>query len=114
MPDVAGLTRAYVGSMTPTPGVSHTYLVECFAPGLREAGLDDVAREATAAAAGVRDAGMPVDYLGATLVPDDEVVLLSFRAGSADAVRAATRALSIPCGRIVESVTVAAGARLPG
>ena len=92
--------------MTPTPHAGHTWLVECFAPGLRTDRLPDMAREAAAAAARVSAAGDAVEYLGATLVPEDEVILLGFRAASVDAVRAATATLRIDCGRIVASVAV--------
>jgi hypothetical protein len=88
----------------------HTWLVECFAPGVQAAQVADVNRAAAAAARRLTAGGERVEYLGATLLPDDEVVLLSFRAPSADTVRAASEGLPLECGRVVASVTVAPGA----
>lgn len=95
--------------MATTTGTLRNYLVECFAPDLREPALAAVGRDAEAAAAAVRALGRPIEYRGATLVPEDEVVFLHFRAGAADAVQDASAQLSIACGRIVEAIAVRPG-----
>ena len=108
----------YGAGMRQATPAAHTWLVECFAPGIRPDGLAAIGDEAAAVAARVARDGSPIDYLGATLVPDDEVVLLHYRALTAEAVRGATARLSIECGRVVESVDVGpgqdAGARITG
>jgi hypothetical protein len=92
--------------MRPPAPAAHTWLVECFAPGIRPDGLAAIGDEAAAAVARLQAGGAPIEYLGATLVPDDEVVLLHYRGPTAEAVRGATDRLSIECGRVVESVDV--------
>lgn len=95
-----------VTPMTASTGTSRTWIVECFAPGIREGHLLAVGREAEAASAGLRADGRDVEYQGATLVPEDEVVFLHYRAVSVDDVRAASANLPIACTRVVESVAV--------
>ena len=111
MRPVAPTYGARMRQETPT---AHTWLVECFAPGIRAGGLGGIGDEAAAVTAGLRAEGSPVDYLGATLVPDDEVVLLHYRAPTAESVRDAAGRLSIECGRVVEAVDVGPGEEAKG
>lgn len=82
-----------------------TFLVECFAP--RPA--DDVVavtKRLHEAAASTLTVGQPVDYLGAVVVADDEVVFHLFTAGAIGAVREILDRLPLAFERIVESVVI--------
>jgi hypothetical protein len=83
-----------------------TYLVECYEPG-----VDDVAVAAAGARARVACAETgadngSVEYLGALLVAEDEVVFHVFKARDAETVRHASRQAGLRFERVVESVTI--------
>lgn len=92
--------------MAPDP--DHTWLVECFAPGVDDAAVAAAADRVRVVLAG-RDAGTPVEYLGALLVAEDEVVFHAFRAADVEAVRAISAAAGLDFERVVESIGVLPG-----
>jgi Protein of unknown function (DUF4242) len=81
-----------------------TYLAECFWPGVSEEQLVLAGVKARQAGLELSAEGAAVRYLGAILVPADEVVFCLFRSASADFVRAANEQAAIPFERIVESL----------
>jgi hypothetical protein len=92
--------------MTAGASLSRTYLLECYKPGLERAEVESASGRALAAAANLRAEGTKVEYVGAILVPEDEVVFHVFAAESADAVREASVRASVEYERVVESVAV--------
>lgn len=92
--------------MTASASLSRTYLLECYKPGLERAEVESVSDRVLAAAAKLREEGRRVEYVGAILVPEDEVVFHVFAAESADAVREASVRASVEYERVVESVAV--------
>ena len=82
------------------------YVAECFWPGVTKTDL--VRLDARVLASVERTGGAPnrVRYLGALLLPTDEVVFCFFDGPSAEAVEAAARRAKIPFERILESVRV--------
>lgn len=75
------------------------YIAECFWSGVRSVDLDRLderARSETARRTGVQ-------YLGSTLVPDDEVVFCFFSGKTAAHVREVAERAKIPFARIVAS-----------
>jgi hypothetical protein len=85
-----------------------TYLVECFWPGVSQEQLVLAGAQARQAALQLSADGAAVRYLGAILVPADEVVFYLFESASAEFVRAANERAAIPFERIVESVQLPA------
>ena len=86
--------------------VSRTYVVECFVPDVDDAAVQRAA-DATAAQIRCLDlGGSAVEYLGALLMPVDEVVLHTFRASDPEQVRRITVAAGLSFERIVESIAV--------
>jgi hypothetical protein len=85
----------------PAPG---EYLVECFWPGVSIADVDRLDRRARVIARRSRRRGIPVRYLGSLLVPDDEVVLFEFQAGSAEIVAQTSAQTGLPFQRVVPAV----------
>jgi hypothetical protein len=87
------------------PEPRRTFLVECFAPRPADdvRAITDRIHAATAAAT---IHGPPVDYLGAVVVADDEVVFHLFTAGAIGAVRELLDRLPLAFERIVESVVI--------
>ena len=67
------------------------YLAECFWPGVTQADLVDVDKRARASADATAGTGDVVRYLGAMLLPGDEVVFCFFAGPSAEAVEAVAR-----------------------
>ena len=92
--------------MTRSASLSRTYLLECYKPGLERAEVESVIDRARAAAANLCEEGRKVEYVGAILVPEDEVVFHVFAAESADAVREASVRASVEYERLVESIAV--------
>ena len=87
---------------------SKTYVVECYVPGVTDAG---VRRAADKAAAAVLLLGGPeagIEYLGALLMAIDEVVLHAFRASDREVVGRAATAAGLPFERVIEYVEVLA------
>jgi hypothetical protein len=78
-----------------------TFVVECYSPA--------VSREAVQAAgarARTATAELGAEYLGALLVPGDEVVFHLFAAGSAEVVREASTRAGVDFERVLESVPI--------
>lgn len=92
--------------MTPSATLSRTYLVECYAPGIERAEVESAADRALAASAELREEGRKVEYVGAILVPGDEVVFHIFASECAGTVREASARASVEHERVVESVAV--------
>ncbi|MCI0346722.1 MAG: hypothetical protein L0221_14965 [Chloroflexi bacterium] len=91
------------------PDPLHTYLVECFAPGIDDVAVAAAADRARAAVDELRAQGSEVEYVGALLMAEDEVVFHAFRAPGTDAVLGASRAAGLAFERVVESVGVPPG-----
>jgi hypothetical protein len=87
---------------------TRTYLVECYSPGIDRGGVESAAGRARASATALRNEGRGVEYTGAILVSEDEVVLHVFAADGPAAVREASVRAQVPFERIVEAVTIAA------
>jgi hypothetical protein len=85
---------------------SHAFLVECYAPGIERAAVEEAAERARTASAELRGEGREVAYVGAILVPGDEVVFHVFSSDSADAVREASVRASVEYARVVESIAL--------
>jgi hypothetical protein len=85
---------------------THTYLVECYSPGIARADVESAAERALDASAALRREGWSVEYVGALLVPGDEVVFHVFASTSAAAVREASSRAAVSFARVVESEPV--------
>jgi hypothetical protein len=85
-----------------------TWLVECYSPGIERDAVARAGERAREAALGLRRDGHVVDYLGALLVPDDEVVFHAFASESDALVGDVSRSAGLRYERVVESVTVSA------
>jgi hypothetical protein len=77
--------------------MSDTFLVECY-----WSGVDP--DEAAAVVSRLGDAEGPVRWLGSILIPEDEIVLATVEARSADDVRASAQAAGLPAERVVACV----------
>lgn len=85
------------------------FVAECYAPA---SGADDSAAGSVrvgAACADLRAAGAEVVYLGALIVPDDELAFHVFVAPDAGDVQQASRRAGLQVERVVESVAVCFG-----
>jgi len=82
------------------------YVAECFWPGVTKADL--VKLDARVHASVDRTRGVPdgVRYLGALLLPTDEVVFCFFDGPSARAVEVAARRAKIPFERILQAIRI--------
>jgi hypothetical protein len=85
---------------------SRIYLVESFAGSAGESAVAEARDRLRAACADLRATGTAVDYLGALLVPQDELILHLFASPEADGVRDASRRAAIRVERVVESVAM--------
>ena len=85
---------------------TQTYLVECYAPGIGREEVESAAARALDASAAMRGEGRSVEYVGALLVPADEVVFHVFSSTSVAAVREASSRAAVAFARVVESVPV--------
>jgi hypothetical protein len=78
--------------------VTHTYVVECYWPGVNELQLTEAVER------------IPPDddasWMNSILIPADEIVLCLVEATSADAVSASARRAGLPAERIVTCVQV--------
>jgi len=88
----------------------HTWLVECFAPGIDDAAVAAAADRVRAVLGASPKPGLA--YLGALLMADDEVVFHAFSALDVGDVRLVSQAAELQFERIVESIGVVPG--LPG
>jgi hypothetical protein len=82
------------------------YLVECYWPGVTESELATVARRVEAAAQRLSREGSEVTYLTGLLVPEDEVALCLFEAGSSANVEEACRQGGLPFDRILSVAVI--------
>lgn len=89
-------------------GSRRTWLVECYAPGIRPGTVAEEGDRIRAAVEVVRSADRPVEYLGALLVAGDEAVFHAFDAAGEPPVAEIARRAGVRYTRIVESVAVAA------
>jgi hypothetical protein len=96
--------------MNAVASLSRTYLVECYVPGIERAELECEVDRVLAASAELRKEGRDVEYVGAILVPGDEVVFHLFASECEGTVREASIRASVPYERVVESIAVG---RLP-
>jgi hypothetical protein len=87
-------------------GDPRTFLVECYAPGIDTASAGAAADRARAAVAGLRSEGRDLDYLGALLMAEDEVVFHAFHADAPALVREASARAGLQFERIVETVGI--------
>jgi hypothetical protein len=87
------------------------YVVERYLPGLDQQELRRSLERLSEAAAELRNEGMPVRYLGSTIVPEDEACFCQFDAPSEAAVAEANRRAGVPVSRIVAAVSVNAPER---
>ena len=92
--------------MIASASLSRTYLLECYKPGLERAEVESATDRALAASADLREEGRKVEYVGAILVPEDEVVFHVFAAESAATVREVSVRASVEYERVVESIAV--------
>jgi len=79
-----------------------SYLVECFWPGIDQEQLATATRRVEKNAAGMRDVGADLRFLGSLLIPTDEVVFCLLRGSEAD-IRTACAEAGIPVERVIES-----------
>jgi hypothetical protein len=82
------------------------YVAECYSPAIDHRAVRSSGQRATAVGEEMRKQGRLVDYLGALLVPGDEVVFHLFAAASLTAVREASLRAGIDFERVVESIPV--------
>jgi hypothetical protein len=85
---------------------AQTYAVECFSPAIDRDSVLLSGDRVTTAAAELRERGRRVEYVGALLFPQDEVVFHLFRADGPDPVREASVEAGMDFERVVESVPV--------
>jgi uncharacterized protein DUF4242 len=78
------------------------YVVERYLPGVSRAELERQLERLEHVTRGTQ-----VEYLGSTIVPDDEACFCQFDAPSEQAVAEANRRAGIPFDRIVQAVAVA-------
>ena len=81
-----------------------TWAVECYSPGIDRGKVERAGGRAAAEADQLSTSVESVQYVGALLVPGDEVVFHLFSAGSADPVREASTRAGIEFERVLESV----------
>jgi hypothetical protein len=85
---------------------THTYLAECYLPGIDREAVASCGQRARAAASELNGEGRQVEYQGALLVPGDEVVFHLFAASSSADVREASRRAGVEFERVLESLPV--------
>jgi hypothetical protein len=85
---------------------TRTYVVECYLPGIDRRAVESSGRRATVAAAELRHRGCRVEYVGALLVPGDEVVFHLFAAGAVGPVREASLRAGVEFERVLESIPI--------
>ena len=81
-----------------------TFMAECFWPGVTECDVVDIAERVRHTTPAVGSGGAFASYLGAVLVPSDEIALCIFDATSINAVTDVSRQAAIPFERILEIV----------
>jgi hypothetical protein len=86
------------------------YLVESYLPPPSPDALERLEARAIAAANGLAQAGGQLRYIEAIVVPEDEMCLFVYEAGSAELAREASARAGIRCERIVEASVSSGGA----
>jgi hypothetical protein len=89
------------------------FLVECFLPGVSRSDVEATATRARAVTRDLRADGRAIEYLGAILLPTDEVVLHLFRSDSRSVVRDASERAEVAFERVTDAVTVDGWGRGP-
>lgn len=87
------------------PGL-HRYLAECYWPRMSDTSFQEAVRRARSAADRLSAEGEEVHYLGALLVPTDELAFCLFAARTQAAVERAGREARIEFDRVVEAIQV--------
>jgi Nickel responsive protein SCO4226-like len=85
-----------------------SYLVERYLPHMTPERLATTARRAKQAAEQMSAKGTTVQYMHSTFLPQDEMCLCLFEAGSAHAVAEANEAAGLPYERISEAIHLTA------
>ena len=93
-------------------GSRAAFLVECFVPTSAEDGSTRVAHGIRAACVDLRAQGADIAYLGALVVPDDEIAFHLFMAADAELVLEASRRAALRVERVVRSVAICSGDEL--
>jgi hypothetical protein len=91
-----------------------TYAVECYSTDVDRTSVERLGVRAREATASLRDRGNAVAYLGALLVPGDEVVFYLFESPSMTAVREASSQAGIAFERVLESIAIGFAGSLGG
>jgi hypothetical protein len=81
-----------------------TFMAECFWPGMTEAKVREAGTRAGRAARAASRDGDAIRYLGAILIPTDEVAFCLFEASSAQLVSEISECAEIPFERILATV----------
>jgi hypothetical protein len=89
-----------------------TFAVECYSPAIDRKAVEDAAARTIGLTAERRGRSDPVEYLGAVLVPGDEMVFYLFRSASAAAVREVSAGAGLEFERVLESELIGPGLRL--
>lgn len=92
--------------MTTPDDRTRTFILECLASSADEAGVRGAGDRLFAVCAEMREAGAAIEYLGALLVPQDELVLHVFESSGPEGVRKAGERAALHLERIVESVPI--------
>jgi hypothetical protein len=105
MPEAAA-ARSLAGNWQLTAGATGvlTFMAECFWPDMSEAKVQAAGTRAGHAARAASRDGDAVRYLGAILIPADEVAFCLFEASSAQLVQKISERAQIPFERILETV----------
>ena len=82
------------------------FLVECFVPGVDRRDVEAAATRARATTRDLRADGQVIEYLGAILLPSDEVVFHLFRSQSPELVRVASERAQVAFERVSDAVVV--------
>jgi len=90
------------------------YVVERYLPGVSREELERALHRLRIAARGLQREGIPVRYLGSTIVLDDEACFCQFEGPSQEAIAEANRRADLPFDRIVSGLAVAAAAKPEG
>jgi hypothetical protein len=82
------------------------FMVERYIPGLTPDTVAAAVARVSCAAAELTRQGVPVAYLGSTVVPEEESCFCRFEGRDAEAVREANRRAGVPYWRVVEAVLI--------
>lgn len=92
--------------MQPVFHRTRQFLVECFLPAVDRRDAEAAATRARVAARDLRADGRVIEYLGAILLPSDEVVLHLLRADTPELVRHACERAQLAFERVTDAVVV--------